>query len=541
MASIITSFEDLNRAYTKALPVITKEENGVTPRFYVRCLAELEDFITEMWEDKKNLSKNNLKSLGTLRQKVRKYIKDFEADLAKFREAPDQDDEEEEVDAEESESSADEEVSAKVVAPVKPDVEKVKKPKPQNDDDSDDSYWDSDSDTDSDSSDAGAGGNIRDRFLKDKYERGDDVVEKKIKKPKKIDLRGKVRGIDGGDDEGEWNIVTAGSGTVEKPKMFAKDAEIDIGVVLNKLNEIMAARGKKRTDRRLQIDLLFELKQIAQQHNLGDAVAVKIRFNIISAIYDYNPKVSEPMKLEYWTKLLDVIVDMMTILLNAKNITLAQSVMEEQEEYENAPFYIRGCALNAVEKLDDEFTKLLKECDPHSNDYVDRLKDEVKVTSIIEQVLAYIEQVGTVSEICRIYLRKIDHLYYKFDPNVLKKKNGEITARTSLDEMDKLSRYIYGKDDTDRIRTRAILCHIYHYAMHDNWFAARDLLLMSHLQETIQHSDPPTQILYNRTMANLGLCAFRQGNIKDAHQCLVDLMMTGKPKELLAQGLLPQV
>lgn len=163
------------------------------------------------------------------------------------------------------------------------------------------------------------------------------------------------------------------------------------------------------------------------------------------------------------------------------------------------------------------------------------------MTNIIEQVLTYIEQIGTVSEICRIYLRKIDHLYYKFDPNVLKKKNGEITARTSLDEMDKLSRYIYTKDDTDRIRTRAILCHIYHYAMHDNWFSARDLLLMSHLQETIQHSDPPTQILYNRTMANLGLCAFRQGNIKDAHQCLVDLMMTGKPKELLAQGLLPQV
>lgn len=134
----------------------------------------------------------------------------------------------------------------------------------------------------------------------------------------------------------------------------------------------MASRGKKRTDRRQQIDLLFELKQIAAQHNLGDAVACKIRFNIVSAIFDYNPKVNEPMKLEYWTKLLDVMHDLLELLLNSKDITLSESVNEEQEEYENGPFFLRGCVLTAVERLDDEFTKLLKECDPHSNDYVDR-------------------------------------------------------------------------------------------------------------------------------------------------------------------------
>jgi len=65
---------------------------------------------------------------------------------------------------------------------------------------------------------------------------------------------------------------------------------------------------------------------------------------------------------------------------------------------------------------------------------------------------------------------------------------------TSVQVMERLCKYIYAKDGTDRLRTRAILAHIYHHALHDNWFQARDLILMSHLQEAIQHSDPATQV-----------------------------------------------
>lgn len=430
MASILSSFEDLTRAYQKAYPVIMKEENGVTPRFYLRCLAELEDFINEVWEDRdgrKNLSKNNSKSLGTLRQKVRKYIKDFEEDLRKFREAPGEESEEEEEKPESESESEDETATAQQQKAVQfkkePEKPTAKAPK---DEDSDDSIdWGSDSESESESEDDDTQYmNIRERFLKrttEKEEKEEESEKKQKKKQKESKPRRKKDEED--EEEGGWETVTKGPATsAEKPKMFAKDAEIDIGLVLSKLNEIMSARGKKRTDRRLQIDLLFELKTIAENHNLGNAVAVKVRFNIISAIFDYNPKVSEPMKLEYWAKLLDVMQDMLQILLNSNNITMTERVLEDQEEYKKAPYYIRGCPLTAVERLDDEFTKLLKECDPHSNEYVERLKDEVTVTKIIENVLTYMERVGDEGEICRAYLRKIEHLYYKFDPNVLKKK-----------------------------------------------------------------------------------------------------------------------
>lgn len=544
IGSMLSSFEDFTRAYTKAQPVILKEEKGVIPKFVIRALVELEDFINVTWDDKdgrKGMSKNNGKSLGTLRQKFRKYVKDsFENEIKKFRENPDQGDEEEEEEKPvERESDSESEVQAKAVQFKKEPEAKVQKPKVaklEADDDSDDSYWGSDSESSSSSEDTDTG-DMRKKFLKKTVDVEKDDAEKPREKKKQSKPKKKVEEQEDVDDQGGWEMV----GASEKPKMFAKDAEIDIHVVLAKLNEVMSNRGKKKTDRKLQIEFLHELKAIAEQHNLGPAVAVKIRFNIVSAIFDYNLKISEPMKLEYWSKLLEVMTDLMKFLLsNVQDIKLSEAITDETEEFETKPYRLRGCVLTAVERLDDEFIKLLKECDPHSNDYVERLKDEVAVTKLIEQVLKYVEIQGTSLEICRVYLRKIDHLYYKFDPNVLKKKKGQFEGRTSVDEMEKVCHYIYANDNTDRLRTRAILSHIFHHALHDNWFQARDLVLMSHLQETIQHSDPSTQILYNRMMANLGLCAFRQGNVKDAHQCLIELMMTAKPKELLAQGLLPQ-
>ena len=67
---------------------------------------------------------------------------------------------------------------------------------------------------------------------------------------------------------------------------------------------------------------------------------------------------------------------------------------------------------------------------------------------------------------------------------------------SSSEKVDKMCKFIYSRDTSDRIRTRAMLCHVYHHALHDRWFEARDLMLTSHLQETIQHSDIPTQVCF---------------------------------------------
>jgi len=554
---MLSSYEELVKAFEKSKPVIMKEENGVTPRFFLRILMEMEDLITETWEDsvgRKNMSKVNGKSLGALRQKLRKYIREtHEEDLQKFRENPDADDDDEEKDAaDDDDSDAGNDMRAKSEEPEAKPSRKVKKASPDGDDDDDDSDEWMDSESESESSDddiVSTSVYTRDMFLKKavdpekeakKQEKKDEKERQRLARKEMMQAKKDEQSDDEGSDKEGWEVVDR---TATKVAMFAKDAEITNDLVIKKLAEIMAARGKKKTNRKEQIELLTELANIGQEHQLGPGIHMKIKFAIIAALFDYNPKLSDAMKPDSWEKCMKGVEELLDLLEEqGDNITSGEHILEENEQLDIAPYKVRGCFLTAVERLDEEFVKVLKGCDAHSNEYVERLKDEPKLVEILEKAERLVMKTGSASEICRVYLKRIDHIYFKFDPSVLDQKSGKLEAgaETSSDLMDKLCKYIYSKDATDRLRTRAILCHIYHHAIHDSWYAARDLMLMSHLQDSVHHSDPVTQILYNRTMVQLGLCGFRHAAIKDAHNALLDIQLGGRSKELIAQGLLPQ-
>ncbi|XP_049614214.1 eukaryotic translation initiation factor 3 subunit C isoform X1 [Syngnathus scovelli] len=573
MAKCLEEFEQLCRAFLKSKNIVDKE--GVPP-FYIRLLADLEDYLNQLWEDKegkKKMNKNNAKALSTLRQKIRKYNRDYETEITAYKENPQESaDEEEDKGPDDSGSSSDSDgdddgVSAKNFLKKKPEATPeaskfLKKgsgdESSSSDDDEDDEDWGSDTvDSGSESSDDGEdkGASLAMVFLKKAQapEKSGEKLGKKKKLKKKEKLEEEAEEEGGEEVEGGWEKVKGGVPLVkEKPKMFAKGTEINTVVVVKKLHEILQARGKKGTDRTGQIELLHALAAIALEHNLGVGVLVKIKFNIVASLYDYNPNMATYMKPEMWKKCLDCIDELLDILYDNNDMFIGENIAEESENLaiSDQPFRVRGCILTLVERMDEEFTKIMQNTDPHSQEYVDNLKDEGHVCGIMDRLLTYLENKGTTEEICRIYLHRIMHTYYKFDYKAHRRSLG-IQAETKSQQdqeesegedsaiiMDRLCKFIYAKDRTDRIRTCAILCHIYHHALHSRWYQARDLMLMSHLQDNIQHADPPVQILYNRTMVQLGICAFRQGMIKDAHNALLDIQSSGRAKELLGQGLL---
>ena len=268
---------------------------------------------------------------------------------------------------------------------------------------------------------------LREKFLKktsDKEDKKDKKTKKEDKSARsKKEARQRILEEDEDEDEDDdW--IKVDRGAVDKPKMFDKDAEITHELVIKKLREIMAARGKKRTNRKEQIELLQELYNIAEEHNLGIGMTVKIKFAIVAAIFDYNPKISAAMKPEYWEKCMPEVEHLLKLVGDhPEDLTTGEGIMEDSECFDKTPYRVRGCFLAVVERLNEEFYKVLKGCDAHSNEYVDRLKDEERVMKILETAQVILERNKTPNEMCRIYLQRIDHIYFKFDPQVIKQKN----------------------------------------------------------------------------------------------------------------------
>ncbi len=398
-----------------------------------------------------------------------------------------------------------------------------------------------------------------------------DEEEEPIVKPKKIKLLDAFDAEPTEDDDEGFATVGKGGRTLQ----FTPES------IFKHLRSIMESRGKKNTDRSEQIKIMEKLNEIAvtpYQH-------IRVLLNLVSARFDLGSGVATSMPLEHWKAAEKELSLLFTVLEKNREYIVIENA-EEWDDDEKPPViekgqkYIRipGSVVSYVERLDDELTRSLQNIDPHTSEYIERLTDEGSLYNIIFQGLLYYEMLRKDTELDipqdslnRIVMRRLEHVYFKvrqkgrekvghlltspqpaqvvkiLEENCWKSVPADVesTITPRSDAIDAahlvnvLCNYLFANSE-GIIRARAMLCQIYFLALHDDYYLARDMMLMSHLQETIGNFDVLSQILYNRTLVQVGLCAFRKGLVYDAQNTLQEICGSGRQKELLAQGVMIQ-
>ncbi|GJE95438.1 eukaryotic translation initiation factor 3 subunit 8 [Phanerochaete sordida] len=318
--------------------------------------------------------------------------------------------------------------------------------------------------------------------------------------------------------------------------------------IFKNLQAIQEARGKKNTDRSEQIRVLEKLLEVS----VTSYQRIRVLLALISSRFDYNSSVATHMPIDLWIAAQKEIDQLVGIITEDTRYSIQETTEDYDELAERSPetetsdtVRIRGSIISFVDRLDDEFTKSLQNIDPHGTEYVDRLKDEKSLYCTICRAQALYEKTKQDDPLGRVVMRRLEHIYSKPDTVVQALESAVavsdlkpsilLSESATKDLIHRLCVHLY-KSGNSLLRTRAMLCHIYHYALHNDFHTARDMLLMSHLQESIHSADVATQILYNRTIVQLGLSAFRCGLIKESQAILQDIFATQRVKELLAQG-----
>ncbi|TKX20642.1 eukaryotic translation initiation factor 3 subunit C [Elsinoe australis] len=384
-----------------------------------------------------------------------------------------------------------------------------------------------------------------DDYMKEEVVQEQAPPTKKPKQKVTLDAETEIEGDDGG-----FTMVGAGG----KAMTYTPES------ILKHLRTIIESRGRKNTDRAEQIRVMEKLLEVAT----SDYQRVRVLLLQIATRFDLSGGAGNQMPQDSWKAAQSEISKLLEVLESNQDLVVIENA-EEWENDEKQPeieagqtFKIPGSIVSLAERLDDELTRVLQAVDPHTAEYVERLGDEASLYQVLVRSMIYCERISANASLDvpketanRAVQRRLEHVYFKPSQVVAileeqtwkdlpAKVDSKITPRKSAGDstalVKTLCNFLFQNSD-GIIRARAMLCQVYHLAIHDSYYQARDMLLMSHLQETIGSFDVATQILFNRTLTQVGLCAFRAGLVYEAQNSLQEICGSQRQKELLAQGL----
>ncbi|SCN58904.1 eukaryotic translation initiation factor 3 subunit C, putative [Plasmodium chabaudi adami] len=563
-------FNQLLKEYENLYKFMAKEGADRIPNFVIIYLDKLTKYVDTTFQnnvEKKELSKNKAQTLNKLRAKIRKCSELYQNKLNQYHENPDKfkenlerrkkdedDDEDDEDDDEDEEDEEDDE-----------EEDDGKKNKTNKDDEDEDEEDDDDDDW-SYSDDAEYASDEEDDKTKKAMSKWGLKTSEKVESKKKVAKvkKTKKEGTKKKDEKG----THADDNQSSKKKTYAEllnTKNLSEDVIRNRVKSVIEKRGRKGLDKHEHINILSKLCELAKTISTQSYIEVlehliNLEFDVVSSVYTY-------MSFNVWNKtfkyielILDLLIQNDHFYLVSINIT--EEIAEPTDETNEKEKITKSCKtlISFLAKLDDELLKALLYIDVQTEEYRKRLGKTVHMISLLYKGYKYVKHTKNLPDLA-IYIstRILDHLYYKpelpfkqiwgfvkhgkeyVEKEGDNQKKEETNESTDADESPKdvIEKFVCEvfEHGTKQQKLRALLQLSYNKSLYDEFLEAREILNVGNVHELAISSDVQTQILYNRNLIQLGLCAFRHGRIYEAHCCLVEICSQNKHRELIAQGI----
>lgn len=505
--TISEKFEEFNKNIDRVLNNFKEKE---IPAYFYESLAIVEDLTSMSKEDQKKLSGENNNYLNNIKKLELKVVKKIGSGYKEYKNDRKKDEKELEEDLnkiEEYKKKKQEDEESKNIK------KKVKKKKDEFDDELD----------------------IIELYYKDKAE-NKDPSQRRLKWVKRAKAK-EEKPNEEKEDENKIKIKKIKQNVnVEKAQESITESDIK-----KELEQMSNQRGQNKysLDNVERLEFLFSKTE-------NKLIQLEILTESTLQCFDNyaNQLIAFPSDL--WNKIYKDIEKMMELhdLLNKeKNDTNKNDIDQMNLSLQN-DLSVR------MEKLENELYKSLQFNTNNNAEYSNCILNELKFLTLCKKIESFYKNYKNIFCIAKIYLLVIMHTYYKTTNQV---KNLVKKFNLKLEEDDYVQKIIINNDKEffrnlcnqvyqtldEESKVKVMLYQIYFLCVRNDYESATKLFNSSNIYELISLFKTETlKVLFNRTLAQLGLCAFKNLDLEEVLKYLTPLCTKGptKLKEYLSQS-----
>jgi len=373
------------------------------------------------------------------------------------------------------------------------------------------------------------------KFYKREEEKEEENKRTKLEKAQKRAAKDKAAATAQSRDASQADQNVAVVQSLEE-KHFKDVDVITDQLVVEKIIEFENMQGYKNFTVTKMLNSLNDMHTIALTHDIGLPVLLYIKLHVVNLILssrlilgiDVISEDNFAAVVEHLQAAFKLLVDLKYSL----RIDLGVSPEETNLINSEKPFAIQMSLIQILTDVDGEYWNILKTSgNLLTNKYLKNLRMSKTIISILESGIATLEHNANIkqSQICALKIRLIKHLYYLPQSVEQSYPVGQ--------KVGQLHNYICQFSHSSIEKSRSLLYYIYHLAIRGKFEMARHLLVVSSISDDADRKDIETQILYNHTIVQVGLAAFKCGEYELCHQFLSEIQCTTKCREMLGQSL----